>query len=417
MADDGAIWTWHDNRPPYWQPYDAPLSDMIEQAFRGPTQTELRVVLGGRGGNAGAHNPTHTINLSRMCQVNLSTQTERPIRRQLAPGAEHVEVWSFRDTNGCRDDSAAVSAMCSIARDVGRSGTTKYAFHGRQLWSYWVDFQRMQQINNATNKARPVRCTPNQRFGHSSTLQRTLAGTSSSGRGSLPRLPLSESFEEVSPSAIDLSALTNWQVLPPGGWPKGEDDTVMFSRLGEGGEPVVRLPCHTAAVSCTFNKATLLSAFKTSNRCPTCGVAYAMPGPQPSGRMRARHNRHEECDGHPRCGTIEIEYFFMDGIQLEQHPNPGMPYRGTRRIAYLPCDAVGYQCLGLLLAAFRQGQLFQVGSSVTTGRDNTVVYGSIHQKTRTRGGPVNHGWPDPEYLQRLKSECAAASVKGALVLD
>ena len=411
MADDGGIWAWNENKPPYWQPYDARLSAMIEQAFRDPTQTELYLVMGGGRGGGGANNPTHMIDLNSLCQINLSTQFTRPIRRQLPPGAEHGEVWAFQDTNGWCDDHAAISAMCSIARDAGRAGTTKYAFHGHQLWAYWVDFQTMQQINSATNKTRPVRYTPNKKLGHS-------GGGSSSGSvgGGPPRLPLSESFKAISPTAIDLSALTNWQVLPPGGWPDGEDDPIMCFPLGEGGEPVVRLPCHTAAVSCTFNKSTLDEAFKTSNRCPTCGTAYAMPGPQPSGMMRARHQRHEDCDGHPRCGTIEIEYSFPDGMQLDQHPNPGMPYRGTRRVAYLPCDAVGSQCFGLLLAAFRQGQLFRVGSSVTTGNDNTVVW-SIHQKTSTSGGPVKHGWPDPEYVQRLQSECAAANVKGALVLD
>ena len=49
----------------------------------------------------------------------------------------------------------------------------------------------------------------------------------------------------------------------------------------------------------------------------------------------------------------------------------------------------------------------------TTGKDDTTIW-SIHQKTNPEGGPTRHGWPDPEYLQRLRSECAAANVQGAL---
>ena len=76
---------------------------------------------------------------------------------------------------------------------------------------------------------------------------------------------------------------------------------------------------------------------------------------------------------------------------------------------YLPADATGARCLQLLMRAFDQGVAFRVGSSTTTGRENTVVW-SIHQKTRYNGGEVHHGWPDPGYVDRLTSECAANNV-------
>ena len=100
-------------------------------------------------------------------------------------------------------------------------------------------------------------------------------------------------------------------------------------------------------------------------------------------------------------------------MQGPQHPQPGRWYRGTRRTCFLPNDDVGTRALRLLHAAFGQGALFRVGASATTGKDNTVVW-AIHQKTRMDGGPTAHGWPDPEYLQRLQSECASANVRGAL---
>ena len=94
---------------------------------------------------------------------------------------------------------------------------------------------------------------------------------------------------------------------------------------------------------------------------------------------------------------------------FERQPQPGQPYSGTRRTCYLPGDATGARCLQLLMRAFDQGVAFRVGSSTTTGKENTVVW-SIHQKTRYNGGEVHHGWPDPGYVDRLTSECAANNV-------
>ena len=187
----------------------------------------------------------------------------------------------------------------------------------------------------------------------------------------------------------------------------------MLSELGEGGEAVVCLPCHTQAVSCIFNVSTVESAFRASNACPTCGTRYGLPGPQPTGKMSAALDHSADCDGHPGVGCIVVHYTFPSGLQQPQHPKPGQPYGGTTRVAHLPNDAVGQQCLVLLGTAFAQGALFRVGSSSTTGRDDVVVW-AIHQKTSRDGGPTRHGWPDPGYLERLRSECAAAGVEGAL---
>ena len=110
------------------------------------------------------------------------------------------------------------------------------------------------------------------------------------------------------------------------------------------------------------------------------------------------------------CGTIVIEYSFRDGIQNERQPQPGLPFRGTRRTCFLPDDDNGREALALLRRAFRAGVLFRVGDSVTTGAASVVVWGGIHQKTSMTGGPTSHGWPDPGHLDRLRSECMALNV-------
>lgn len=68
---------------------------------------------------------------------------------------------------------------------------------------------------------------------------------------------------------------------------------------------------------------------------------------------------------------------------------------------------IGEESLELLTKAFLRGFLFIVGDSVTTGQQNTTIWGGIHQKTNTTGGTARHGYPDPQYFNRLKQECGA----------
>jgi len=300
-------------------------------------------------------------------------------------------------------------------------------------WGYYADFSSMMQFNTATNKGRPVRHHSGAgssagtgayppapgllgSWSPGKSVVGSLMGAMNIGQpaatSALTKLPWQLTFTPSAADLTDLAALTGWTQLKPGEWESGETDPVMFSELGEDGESVVRLPCHTNGLSCTFNVSTLEAAFATKSCCPVCGTAYGLAGPQPAGTMNAQRMRFD-CDGHHGVGTIEIDYTFPSGVQLSQHPSPGQPYTGTSRKAYLPCDADGLKCLGLLVAAFQQGMAFRIGTSVTTGAENTVIW-SIHQKTRTDGGPTRHGWPDADYIQRLQSECAAANVKGAL---
>ena len=53
---------------------------------------------------------------------------------------------------------------------------------------------------------------------------------------------------------------------------------------------------------------------------------------------------------------------------------------------------------------------FVVGTSITTGRKNTVVWNGIHHKTSLYGGPTYFGYPDPNYFNRVKEELAARGV-------
>lgn len=93
------------------------------------------------------------------------------------------------------------------------------------------------------------------------------------------------------------------------------------------------------------------------------------------------------------------------------HPNPGLPYQGTQRRAFLPASPRGRAILLRLMRAWDARILFSVGTSLTTGRPNSVVWGIIHHKTQIYNGPTQFGYPDPEYLSRVEGELTDAGIE------
>jgi len=103
-------------------------------------------------------------------------------------------------------------------------------------------------------------------------------------------------------------------------------------------------------------------------------------------------------------GTIIIDFDFMNGFQGDDHPNPGDSYKGTSRTAYLPDNVDGRKILELFKIAWERRVMFRIGTSVTTGEENTVIYNGIHIKTNTKGGTSKYGYPDPTYFTRVQEE-------------
>ena len=56
-------------------------------------------------------------------------------------------------------------------------------------------------------------------------------------------------------------------------------------------------------------------------------------------------NDHMKIRGYPHYGTVVIDYRIPGGIQNTTHPNPGKPFQGTSRIAYLPNNKEGLEVL------------------------------------------------------------------------
>ncbi|KAK3512479.1 hypothetical protein QTP70_014615 [Hemibagrus guttatus] len=162
-----------------------------------------------------------------------------------------------------------------------------------------------------------------------------------------------------------------------------------------------------------FCKECLKQSIKSGGKiCPLCKKIFGkLKGNQPDGQMHIQVTQYMDLPGYQNCGTIEINYTIPNGIQTSVHPNPGTPYHGTHRTAYLPNNAEGKYVLTLLQRAFDQKLIFTVGSSRTSGADNVVIWNDIHHKTNRNGGPQRYGYPDPDYLNRVKEELKAKGIE------
>ena len=75
-------------------------------------------------------------------------------------------------------------------------------------------------------------------------------------------------------------------------------------------------------------------------------------------------------------------------------------------------DACCIQVLGLLVKAWERRLTFTIGTSVTTGESDTVVWNEIHHKTETTNNS-GHGYPDPNYLDNVTAELAVHGITDA----
>ncbi|KAK7878491.1 hypothetical protein WMY93_030327 [Mugilogobius chulae] len=146
-----------------------------------------------------------------------------------------------------------------------------------------------------------------------------------------------------------------------------------------------------------FCRTCLDQAFKVKKACPVCRLVYGqLIGNQPAnGTMIVERDPDIELPGHEGYGCICIIYSFPPGLQAPEHPNPGVRYPGTDRVAYLPDSPEGNRVLGLLRRAFEQRLIFTIGTSMTTGMQNVITWNDIHHKTSIWGGPRCFGYPDP----------------------
>lgn len=206
--------------------------------------------------------------------------------------------------------------------------------------------------------------------------------------------------------------LTSWKVISPSD--KALEDimcVICYCPLNDPSSQTVHLskcPSHYFHADC------IASAMSQGFlKCPVCLTIYGVRiGTQPHTKATMKYTTSKtSLPGHEGYGHYVITYTFADGIQGPEHPSPGETYYGTSRTAYLPASPEGTKVLSLLKTAWDRRLVFTVGTSVTTGQSNCVIWNGIHHKTSTSGGPSNFGYPDPTYLERVKQELADKGVE------
>ena len=124
-------------------------------------------------------------------------------------------------------------------------------------------------------------------------------------------------------------------------------------------------------------------------KCPLCQARTGIQvGDCPDGSMTVL-TYPTSASGHEGFGSISIRYYVnVNGYHLD-------------RTAYLPNNPEGQRVLGLLRTAWDRRLCFTIGTSMTTGAQNVLVW-NIHHKTGLQGGA--HAYPDPSYLYRVTQE-------------
>ena len=148
-------------------------------------------------------------------------------------------------------------------------------------------------------------------------------------------------------------------------------------------------------------------SYQSYLQCSICQVIYGQKtGNMPANGQMLWIKQSASLPGHSDCGLIVIKYNMFNGIQDENHPNPGKPYSANSfpRHAYLPDDVKGNMVLKMLITAFQRRLTFTIGRSITYGKDDCITWNGIHHKTYRSANSYGHGYPDPGYLDRVIEE-------------
>jgi Deltex C-terminal domain len=193
---------------------------------------------------------------------------------------------------------------------------------------------------------------------------------------------------------------------------------MIFSQKGANGETVM-LRWKDIFDNVVILKRLRKAAEKHCKRCSSCSkLAPKAPGKipigtMPTGTMRVDQVGDIACEGF-KCGTFVISYKFESGAQRSYHIEPGKSYGATYRVAYLPINTDGTQLLKRLKFAFSRGLTFRIGTSLTTGLKDSIVWASIPHKTSLTKGQF--GFPDPLYFRAANDELDILGVPEANTL-
>eukprot|EP00904_Undaria_pinnatifida_P000983 jgi/Undpi1/10886/HiC_scaffold_3.g01412.m1 len=390
-------WLWMDdgNR---WEYYDFSDGDQIEQAYlTGAAGASVVSAVGGRAGTGA----TYCINFGTMKQVNIATNFTRAVKRNLARTDSALsERWEWSVGATWVQVPLWVCAQMVVSRDLRREPFTTAHLDDGAKKRYTFTVTRIAQLGLHWTTA----------MGAASAAAAAGGGGGSGGRLRPSQAVLSaQSVQQASQSSQSASGSREREFKRLVDAAKNctatvaADETCAVCLDGfSANEPALLL---SKCQGHYMHRECILRTFRAMGpKCPTCSTMYAaLIGTQPDGTMTfsTRAPGAKPLSGYETVGTIVINYNFLGGIQSRHHPNPGQAYRGTSRVAYLPNTPEGREVLGLLCACFEQKMTFTVGTSVTTGISNSVIWNGIHHKTATSGGSANFGYPDRHYFTSI----------------
>jgi len=126
-------------------------------------------------------------------------------------------------------------------------------------------------------------------------------------------------------------------------------------------------------------------------KCPFCNnVTGTEFGTCPNGTMTSSVLK-QQLSGFKNCGTISV----TNVVRGSKHY--------LNRTGYLQNSAEGQRALGLLRTAWDRRLIFVIGTNMTSGATNVLVW-NIHHKTGMSGGIQAYAYPDETYMDRLYEE-------------
>jgi deltex len=207
----------------------------------------------------------------------------------------------------------------------------------------------------------------------------------------------------TAPRTLSCADLSKALVAVPAEAVHGGECSICLARL-RNRDTVVSL----AECSHQFHQNCIENSSKCARKCPLCRAPIGAPqGKMPSGTMEIEVRPDLTCSGHS-AGTLVITYRIDKGRQKVYHENPGKVHGAAHRTAYVPDCEEGRNLIKRLQFAFAHGLIFTVGTSLTTGRSNSITWSSIHHKTRRNEGA--HGYPDPGFFLNANEELDALHV-------
>ncbi|CAM9269098.1 unnamed protein product [Ascophyllum nodosum] len=323
-----------------------------------------------------------------MLQTNVTSRFTRKVRRNVDVTRPCNETWLWKNGSAWEPLPIRVCHQMVASRDYRRESSTVV-----HLFGTVYQFFPAQQlaVHQQSGDHLPLRAVANQTQGSAG------GGVAS---GAVPMGNRTSEFQQIIDAGTDCTATVS------------EDETCAVCIDGfDALQPALLLAkCngHFMHPKCVIDTFTAMGP-----KCPTCSTMYGtLLGDQPDGTMTVRTHRAGAMplEGYESVGTIVIQYHFPSGTQGPRHPNTGRRYHGTSRIAYLPDNPEGRQVLELFRKSFDQRMTFTVGTSITTGRSDCVVWNGVHHKTNVSGGSSNFGYPDSDYFTRVKAELATKGI-------